>query len=184
MKRVLIPLAQGTEEIEAITLMDVLTRAGAQVYTASVDHLKEIHCSRDAKILVEYLLDALKDESFDLIALPGGAQGAENLAKSETLRHMLKEQKAAGKLYGAICASPAIVFSKFGLIQDKAATCYPTFSDRLEAKEKSTKSTLVDGNCITSQGPATAMGFALTLVEALYSKEKRDEVAKGLLYPH
>ncbi len=183
MKRVLIPLAQGVEEIEAVTLMDVLTRAGAQVFTASIDPQQEIHCSRGAKLLADSQLEDLQTEEFDLIALPGGGQGAAELATSMTLKAMLMEQKKAGRHYAALCASPALVLSPWGLLKDKAATGYPTFMDRLEAKEKHHQGNLTDGNCITGQGPAAAMGFALACVKALFGAKKRDEVAQGLLYP-
>ncbi|MDX2471204.1 MAG: DJ-1/PfpI family protein [SAR324 cluster bacterium] len=184
LKIALVPLAQGIEEIEVVTIIDVLVRGGIQVITASITENKEITCSRGVVLKAEFLLDDLTGESFDLIAVAGGAGGAENFSNSATLETLLKEQKIEGRLYAAICASPAAVFSKFGLVQDKAATCYPSFADRLDAKEALTDDLVVDGNCITSRGPATAMTFALKLVELLEGKEKRDQVASGLLYSH
>ncbi len=184
MKTALVPLAQGIEEIEVVTIIDVLTRGGLQVTTASITETKEIICSRGVVLKAEFLLEAVKDQNFDVVAVAGGAQGAENFSNSKSLEIVLKNQKSAGRIYAAICASPAVVFSKFGLVQDQAATCYPSFADRLEAKEKKNETVVVSGNCVTSQGPATAMAFALKLVELLQGKAKRDEVAGGLLYPH
>lgn len=178
-KKVLVAIADGTEEIEAVTVIDILRRAGADVTVASVGGM-QITASRGVKIVADKLIDQCKDETFKAVVLPGGMPGAEHLRDSKPLIDIVKSQKASGKLYAAICASPAVVLAYHGLIDDKKATCYPSVSDKLP--NYSGESVVVDGNCITSQGPATAMEFAIALVENLYGKQKASEVSAALLY--
>lgn len=176
LKRVLVPIADGIEELEAVSIIDVLRRAGAEVTVASVDR-QQITASRGVKLVADCRLADVGDETFDLIALPGGMPGAEHLRDSAELIQMLKRQKEADRLYAAICASPQVVFQAHGLLQGKRATCHPGRVDRLENKEAAASRVVVDGNCITSQGPGTAVEFALQLVELLFDRQKRDEVA-------
>ncbi len=183
MKRVLVPLAQGAEEIEAITILDVLVRAGAKVFPASLDPNPLITCSRGALLQAPYQLQHLLGETFDLIALHGGAQGAENLSQSAELKAMVLAQAQANRPFAALCASPAVVFSAWGLTQGRVATCYPSFAHRLQAGEASSRPVVTDGPLTTGQGPASAMAFALELVRVLFGVAKRNEVAQGLLYP-
>ena len=177
-KTVLVPIADGSEEIEAVTIIDVLRRAGAEVVAASVEN-QQITASRGVKISADTLIKDCTGRRFDLIALPGGMPGAENLSKCDELIAMLKEQKKSGRLYAAICASPAVVFQRHGLIDDVKATCYPSMLEDLAHGVNSP--VVVDSNCITSQGPGTATLFALKLVELLFDSEKRDEVARAML---
>lgn len=177
-KHVLVPIADGIEEIEACTIIDVLRRAKIEVTVASVSDL-QVTASRGVKIVADTLIADCKDETFDLIVLPGGMPGAEHLRDCPALIDMLKAQKAAGRFYAAICASPAVVFVPHRLIDGKTATCYPSMQEKLPAP--STQRVVVDGNCITSQGPGTAMEFAVELVRQLLGPEKADEIAKPLL---
>ena len=177
-QNVLVPIADGTEEIEAVTIIDVLARAGANVTVASADAI-QITASRGVKLVADKLIAECTDESFDLIALPGGMPGAEHLRDCAPLIEMLKAQKAAGKLVAAICASPAVVLAPHGLLDGKKATGYPGTQDKLP--KSANGRVVVDGNCITSQGPGTAMEFAVELVNQLCGKEKAQQVAAGLL---
>lgn len=131
-----------------------------------------------------HLLDVLNEE-FDLIALPGGLEGAKTFANTPELINMLKKQKENNKLYAAICASPALVFAPHGLLEGKKkATCYPQMQDQLPKhldKEAMNQRVVVDGNCITSQGPCTAVEFAIELAALLFGEEKAKSVAKGML---
>ena len=179
-KTVLVPIANGTEEMEAVCIINILRRAGAQVTVASVAECLTIAASQKTKIKADLLIDACDTSEFDMIILPGGMPGATNLAASESLLTLLTAHVAAGKLYGAICASPAIVLEKHGLLADKKATCYPAFQDQL-SNAVPDEAVVIDGNCITSQGPATVMPFALACVSALYDQAKSTEVAAAML---
>ena len=181
-KKVLVPIAEGTEEIEAVCMIDVLRRAGAQVVVASVGDI-EVTCSRGVKIVADTQLAACKAESFDLIALPGGIPGAENLRDSADLTELLKAQAGSGGLFGAICASPAVVLPPHGLLENRQATAHPGFIDQLESRESINNRVVVDGNCVTSRGPGTALEFALQLVALLYGEEKAKEVGAPMVLP-
>lgn len=179
--KVLIPIADDSEEIEAVCLIDTLRRAGLDVTVASVDKL-QVTASRGVKIVADALIADCKDVDYDCIALPGGMPGAEHLRDSTDLIAMLKKQKAAGKLYGAICASPAVALLPHGLLDGvKAATCYPGFQNKLNPAQTSDERVVVAGNCITSQGPGTAIEFALKLIEQLLGRQKAKEVAAPML---
>jgi 4-methyl-5(b-hydroxyethyl)-thiazole monophosphate biosynthesis len=179
--KVLVPIADGIEEIEAVCIIDVLRRADASVTVASVDKL-QITASRGVKLVADKLLADCTDEFYDLIALPGGMPGAEHLRDSMELVNMLKNQRREGRLYGAICASPAVVFQHHGLLEGRQATTHPGFADRLDSLESVESRVVLDGNCITSRGPGTALEFALKLVELLFGKQKAEEVARPMLF--
>lgn len=177
-KTVLVPIADGTEEIEACTIIDVLRRAGLQVTVAGV-RVRQITASRGVTLVADRTVADCEGETYDAIVLPGGMPGAEHLRDCEPLIAMLKAQKAAGRLYAAICASPAVALVPHGLLDGKTATGYPSTQDQLPSA--SAERTVVDGNCVTSQGPATAMAFAVELIRQLCGEEKAEEVAEGLL---
>jgi 4-methyl-5(b-hydroxyethyl)-thiazole monophosphate biosynthesis len=175
-KRVLVPIADGTEELEAVAIIDTLRRAGAEVIVASVDQL-QITASRGVKLVADRLIAECAAESFDLIALPGGMPGAEHLRDCKELTDMLKKQNSEGKLYAAICAAPVVVLQPHGLLAQKNATCHPARHNDLENNAAAAERVVVDGNLITSQGPGTAVEFALKLIEMLFNKQKADTVA-------
>ena len=177
---VLVPVANGTEELEAVTVIDVLRRADIDVTIASVQEL-QIKCSRGTKIVADKLVDDCLTDPFDMIVLPGGMPGAENLRDSESLKKLLANQKEAGKYYGAICAAPAVVLQTHGLLEGKKATCYPLFAERLDDASEAGSRIVVDGNCVTSQGPGTALDFSLKIVSLLVGQDKADEVAAAML---
>lgn len=183
-KRVLVPIADDSEEIETSCITDTLTRFGASVTVASVKPDGELVCkmSRGIKFMADTTIDAAVKEEWDLIALPGGMPGAEHLRDSEPLIALLEKQKAAKKTYAAVCASPAVVFASKGLLPEDSATCYPApgFREAIKAVE-SNDEVVVSGNVITSQGPGTSLKFALQLGESLYGKEKADEIAAQML---
>ncbi len=177
--KILVPIANGTEMIEALSIVDVFRRAGAEVDLASVNELV-ITSSHNVKIYADKLIDECMETDYDLIALPGGIPGAENLKNSAALIEILKKQNASGKLYGAICAAPAVVLEQHGLLEGKKATCHPNFVASLSNTEFTGKEVVVDRNCVTSRGAGTAVAFALQLVEVLMGREKRQEVARGM----
>jgi len=179
-KKVLVPIADGTEEIEAVCIIDTLRRAGAEVTVASVDNL-QVTASRGVKLVADALIADCTDQTYDCIVLPGGMPGAEHLRDSTELIGLLKKQKAVGGLSAAICASPAVALHSNGLLEGIRATCYPGFRDRLDPAHASAERVVVDGNCVTSQGPGTAIEFALKLVQILFSDDKAREVGKAML---
>ncbi len=182
-RRVLVPIADGSEEIEAVTIIDVLRRAGAEVTVAAVKHELRITASRGVKLEADTLIDACIDREWDLIALPGGMPGAENLRRSDALARILKAQQARGGMIGAICAAPAVVLQPIGLLHDRRATSHPAFVDRLADARAADDLVVEDGHVITSRGPGTALLFALHLVERLYGARKREAVAGPLVLP-
>ncbi len=182
-KRALVPIANGSEEIEAVCIIDTLRRASVEVVVASVEDSLQITASRDTTLVADVMIEACKDETFDLIALPGGMPGAEHLRDTEVLVDLLKTQEAAGRLYGAICASPAVVLQHHGLLVDRKATCFPTFTSRLENKEAIDERVVVDKGCVTSRGPGTAIEFALTLVALLCDEERALQIGARMQMP-
>ncbi|MEW5802761.1 MAG: DJ-1 family glyoxalase III [bacterium] len=182
MKKVLVPIADGTEEIEAVCIIDVLRRAGASVTVASVDGL-EITASRGVKLVADRRIADCLNESYDLIVLPGGMPGAEHLKDSKELEAMLKHQQQQGGLYAAICASPAVVLQHHGLLAQRKATCHPNFVHSLKDPSAVESRVVVDGTCITSRGPGTALEFALKLVELLFGGQKAREISQAMVMP-
>ncbi len=178
-KKVLVPIANGSEEIEASCIIDTLRRADAEVTVAAVGGDKQVKCSREVLITADRLIEECTEE-YDLVALPGGMPGAENLKNCEKLTEILKNQKNSGKFYAAICASPAVVLQAHGLLEGKKATCYPAMQEKLDNPVENEK-VVIDGNCITSQGPGTALLFALELLGVLCSENIKEETAKAML---
>ena len=182
-KKALVPIASGSEEIEVVTIIDILRRAGVEVTiaTCNLSSGMEITAAQGTKIVAETSIDNCMNTEWDLIAVPGGVEGSNALAESELLTQLLQRQVTEGRFYAAICAAPALVLGSKGLLDNKTATCHPHFYQVIEAKKVDTESrVVVDGNCITSQGPGTAIEFALELVEQLCGIVKREEVASPL----
>lgn len=181
---VLIPIADGSEELEAVAMIDILVRGGAHVVTASVSPSIEVTCSRGVKILADIMIADAVHHSYDLIACPGGMPGANHLRDSSVLSDLLLKQQSEGKFIGAICASPAVVLHPLNLLHGKRATCYPAESFTSHLTHYVNEPVVVDGHLITSQGPGTAIPFALKLVELVISREAAEKVAKELLLHH
>ncbi|RKY07478.1 MAG: DJ-1 family protein [Planctomycetota bacterium] len=179
-KTALVPIADGIEELEAVTVIDVLRRAGVRVTVASVGPL-QVTASRGVKLTADCSVDQCKDKTFDLIALPGGLAGAEHLRDCEPLIEMLKSQKQTGRLYAAICAAPTVALAPHGLLDGKKATGYPSCADALPNRTQANQRVVIDGNCITSQGPATALEFAIELARQLFDDARAGQVAEAML---
>ncbi|KAL1817912.1 hypothetical protein DCAR_0522411 [Daucus carota subsp. sativus] len=179
--KALVPIANGTEPVEAAMIIDVLRRAETVVTVASVEEQLQIDESHGVKIVAEAFISDCANTTYDLIALPGGMVGAARLRDTEILESMVKKHAQEGRLYAAICASPAVVLGPWGLLKGLKATCYPSLMEQLSAYATPVESRVVqDGNVITSRGPGTTMEFGLVLVENLFGKEKALEV-KGPL---
>jgi 4-methyl-5(b-hydroxyethyl)-thiazole monophosphate biosynthesis len=175
-RHVLVPIADGTEEIEAVTIIDVLRRAGADVTVASVGDL-QVTAARRVRLVADCLIGQCVDRDYDLVVLPGGMPGAEHLRDSLELKRILQRHSDAGRLVGAICAAPAVVLESHGLLENRKATCHPNHVRSLHDQTAAGARVLVDGTVATSQGPGTAMAFALKLVELLFGREKMEAVA-------
>ena len=180
MPRVLVPLAPGFEDLEAITIVDLLRRAGVEVITAGLEP-GLVEGARGMRVQPDAALADVCTQSFDMIALPGGMPGAENLKNDARIQTLLKQHASAGKYTAAICAAP-IALAAAGVLFNKRATSYPGFLDSLSLPGTTyvTEAVVVDGKVVTSRGPGTAMDFALTLVELLVGLEKRNQVEAGL----
>jgi 4-methyl-5(b-hydroxyethyl)-thiazole monophosphate biosynthesis len=178
MRRVLIPLAEGFEELEAITLIDLLRRAKIEVVTASLQP-GEVRASRCTRHLADVELDAVTEEKFDMIVLPGGLPGAEHLNADPRIHALLKRVAGEGGYTAAICAAPRVL-ADAGLLQGRSATSYPGFLTAQDA-QLSEQAVVQDGKVITSRGPGTAMDFALYLIETLTDRATRDAVEAGLV---
>ncbi|MEJ2142245.1 MAG: DJ-1/PfpI family protein [Gammaproteobacteria bacterium] len=183
MAKVLVPLAQGCEELEAVTITDLLTRAGIEVVTAGLDD-KPVKASRGMVLMPDHLLDEVMDQEFDMIVLPGGLPGADHLNNDPRIQQLVKKLSQANKITAAICAAPRVLATA-GLLDNKQVTSFPGALDNFKARNMNylEDAVVVDGNVITSRGPGTAMDFALTLIEKLAGKAKRDGVEASLQRP-
>lgn len=183
MPKVLIPLAQGCEEIEAVTIIDLLRRAEIEVVSAGLDD-KPVTASRGVRLIPDTTLDEALKQEFDMVVLPGGMPGAANLNNDPRIKNLLKDMAGKGKYAAAICAAP-FVLAEAGLLEGKRATSYPGFVDKMNLPGTTYLPDPVvrDGGIITSRGPGTAMDFALELIEVLTGKVRRDEVEAGLQRP-
>jgi len=182
MPTVLVPLAQGCEELEAVTIIDLLRRANITVVTAGLDE-KPVKASRGVVLVPDMTLDKALQQSFDMIVLPGGLPGADHLNNDPRIHQRLKKMYAEGKFTAAICAAPKVL-AEAGLLANKSATHYPGALDSAKFPEtqfKINSPVVRDGQVITSRGPGTAMDFALELIEALMGKETRTTVETALV---
>ncbi len=181
MARVLVPLAQGCEELEAVTVIDLLRRAGIDVITAGLD-ARPVTASRGVVLVPDTVLDTAIDQDFDMIVLPGGLPGADHLDRDPRIHKILARIRGQGGYTAAICAAPKVLAGA-GLLDGKKATAYPGVLDNMDLPrvEMDPAPVVRDDRVITSRGPGTAMDFALELIAALAGKEKRNEVEAGLV---
>jgi 4-methyl-5(b-hydroxyethyl)-thiazole monophosphate biosynthesis len=175
MKSVLVLLAEGFEEMEAVVPIDVLRRAGAEVVAAGLAD-GPVRGSRGIVLVPDTPLDEVLDREFDLVVLPGGIPGAPNLRDDPRVKDILHRTLAADRTIGAICASPAVVLSTHGLLKGRRATGHPGTADQMVEGEFTNERVTVDGRIITSKGAGTAMDFALALVTALFGAAKVEEI--------
>ncbi|ACX89019.1 protein deglycase YajL [Pectobacterium parmentieri] len=183
----LVCLAPGSEEIEAVTTIDLLVRAGIQVTLASVasDGDLEIVCSRGVRLLADAPLAMVADRPFDVLVLPGGLKGAECFRDSPILVECIRQTHLEGKIVAAMCATPALVLEYHQLFPVGNMTGYPTFKESIAPEKWMDKRVVYDPrvNLLTTQGPGTSMDFALKIIDLLLGKEKAAEVAAQLILP-
>jgi len=180
MPTVLIPLAQGCEELEAVTVIDLLRRAGIEVVTAGLDE-QPVIAARGTRLLPDTTLATALQRDYDMVVLPGGLSGADNLDKDPRVRALLQRMAQQEKFTAAICAAPKVLASA-GLLAGKRATAFPGVLEKLNLGDVrlSSDSVVKDGKVITSRGPGTAMDFTLELIELLVGREKREQVEAAL----
>ncbi|UHD14204.1 DJ-1 family glyoxalase III [Thiocapsa bogorovii] len=181
MPSVLVPLAQGCEELEAVTIIDLLRRAAIDVVTAGLDH-RPIRASRGTLLIADTRLEDVTWRTFDMIVLPGGQPGADHLAADPRIIALLRSQHAAGRYLAAICAAPKVLAGA-GLLDGRSATAYPGSVDpaAYPRVKLTDAAVVVDSTLVTSRGPGTAMDFALQLIALLLGPESRDQVERGLV---
>ena len=184
MKKAFVFLATGFEEIEAISIIDVLRRAEVETIIVTIPQEEDVFWVEGAhgiSVAGDSLFDETDFAGGDMLILPGGMPGTDNLNAHNGLKNLIKEYHDQGKYIAAICAAP-LVFGEMGLLKGKKAICYPSFEPRLIGAEiAENERVVVDGNIITSKGPGTAIEFALQLVELLVSKEEAEKWRNGMI---
>jgi len=181
MTRVLIPVANGSEEMETVILVDVLRRAGWDVVLASIQGEGLITASRGIKLLPDACWEKLDLLSFDILALPGGLEGTHALCKNDGVQEALRIFDIEEMWIGAICAAPLALHTA-GILENRAFTCYPGTEKEMGRTDRSDDPVVVDGHIVTSQGPGTAFGFALKLIDLVDGPEASEKVASGMIY--
>ncbi|KAI7749113.1 hypothetical protein M8C21_014270 [Ambrosia artemisiifolia] len=180
-KKVLIPIGLGTEEMEAVIMVNVLRQAGADVVVASVEPELEVKLSGGTILVADTSISECSDQIFDLVALPGGMPGSVRLRDCKTLEAITKKQAEEKRLYGAICAAPAVTLLPWGLLKRKKTTCHPAFFDKLPTFRAIKTSLQVSEELTTSRGPGTCFQFCVSLVEQLFGESASAEMGKFLL---
>ena len=181
MKQVSVFLANGFEEIEGLTVVDLLRRAGVEVTTVSVTGEKTIHGAHGIDVQADKLFEEMNYDGQDMLVLPGGMPGTLNLGAHEGLEKLLRQFHNSERYLAAICAAPS-VFGKHGFLKGRRATSYPGFEEQLVGAECVTDAVVVDEFVITSRGMGTAIPFSLALIEILTSAEKANEIGKSIIY--
>lgn len=183
MSRVLMPLAEGFEEIEAVTVVDLLRRAGIEVHTAALGR-REVTGSHGITVVADIGLDDAVAADYDMIVLPGGMPGADHLRRDPRVVALLQRFARAGRYTAAICAAPGVL-AHAGLLEGRAATSYPGFltPDSAPGIRLREDAVVIDGKVVTSRGPGTAVPFALSLIELLAGAPARLAVQERLQLP-
>lgn len=181
MSKIYVIIAEGFEEIEALTVVDMLRRAKLDVDMVSITDEFLIKGGHGIEVKCDVLYDDADFESVDMIVLPGGLGGTNNMAAYKPLIEQLKSFKNDDKYLAAICAAPSILGDN-GLLEGKNATSYPGFEDRLKGATVSKDAVVCDGKVITSRGMGTAIDFSLAIIEKFTDKKTADEIAKSIIY--
>lgn len=178
-KKVLVILADGFEEIEAVQPIDLLRRAGLAVKTVGLEHVR-VTGAHGITVVADATLSEL-NETYDALVLPGGSQGAENLSASRAVGHLVKEALEGGKLVGAICAAPAVVLGRRGFLKGRQFTCYPGLETQVTDAQFVEQPVVEDGNLVTSRGVGTSAAFSLTLIRRLTDEATAQTVQQRTL---
>ncbi len=181
MSSVILFLADGFEEIEALSVVDILRRGNVDISTMSINDKSEVIGKSDINVTADMIFNKNTALGADMIILPGGGTGTENLKNSKDIIDIIKYFADNNKMISAICAAPSILGIN-GILNGYKAICYPGFESVLEGAEITDKNVVCDRNIITSKGPGTAVDFALAILKSLKGEECEKEVRKGLLY--
>jgi 4-methyl-5(b-hydroxyethyl)-thiazole monophosphate biosynthesis len=182
MKKVILFLAEGFEEVEALTVVDYLRRKDINVDTVSITEDNEVKGAHEIVVLADKTINDIKDiDDYDAVIIPGGLPGATNLRDNDKVIDVVKKINENGKLTAAICAGP-IVLERAGIIKDKEITSYPGFEDDLKNGVYIEQNVVRDGSIITARGPALAVDFAIEIIKYLLGEEKSEELKKDILY--
>lgn len=174
-------MANGCEEIEGLTVVDIARRAGIEIDTISITGENSVTSSHNVTFMTDTTKEKADFSKYDGIVLPGGMPGTTNLGADETVNNVIKEFAAQGKLVAAICAAPSVL-GQAGLLDGKKATCFPGFEDKLTGADFTEDKVAVDGNIITSRGMGTTILFALEIVKYLTDEETADTVAGKIMW--
>ena len=181
MKKAAVFFAEGFEEVEGLTQVDLLRRGGIEADMFSVTDKKEVSGAHGIKIVCDKILDDFKAEEYEAIILPGGMPGTLNLGNSKELCGYILKFNSEKKILGAICAAPS-VFGSLGILEGKKACCYPGFEQKLTGAQISFNNVETSSNIITSRGVGTAIDFACALIEAIVDKKTADDVKESIVY--
>ncbi len=181
MKKICIILAAGFEEIEALTVVDNVRRAGIEITMASLGEIPLVEGSHGIHVMADTTLENVNVTDYDMLVLPGGGKGTENLAAAPQVKEALDEMREHDRYIAAICAAPSVL-GKYGLLEGKTACCYPGFEDKLTGANVVYENTVRDGKIITGRAMGAAMDFSLKIIETLEGKAAADKVAAGILY--
>ena len=183
MKKTAIFMADGCEEIEALTVVDISRRAQMEITTISISDKKEVTSSHNVTFFADAIASEVNFDEYDAVVLPGGMPGTLNLGASEIVNEVVKKFAAEGKIVAAICAGPSVLGAA-GVLEGRHATCHPGFEPKLTGAETCEDAVVVDGNIITSRGMGTGIDFSLALLDCLtdYDEEVSAQVKKGIVY--
>jgi 4-methyl-5(b-hydroxyethyl)-thiazole monophosphate biosynthesis len=179
MTRALVPITDGTEEMEAVIVIDTLRRAKWEVVAAGMKK-GVVTASRGVKIVPDAVWDEVDPAAFDLIVVPGGAKGVEHLLKEERLHEAIRRLHRAGKIVAAVCAGP-LVLQHAGVLSGRKVTCHPDNAAKITQAQWVNEPVVIDGNIITSQGAGTCFKFALAIISKVDGPEKSQAVARGMV---
>ena len=174
-------LANGFEEVEAITPIDLLRRADIDVTTVSISENKEVIGAHNVSFIADVLINEADFSDIDLLLLPGGMPGTTNLNACEELKRLIKKHVLESKLIAAICAAP-IILGQMSLLEGEKAVCYPSFENQLLGADVQYNKVQKSNNIITARGAGCAIEFSLAIIEALCGKSKSDEIAKSIIF--
>jgi len=181
MKKVCVFLAEGFEEIEALTVVDLLRRASIYVDTISISDEYNIQGSHGITVQTEDLFDEVNFAEFDMIVLPGGMPGTSNLGMHSGVRRIVKDFAESGKGVAAICAAPTLL-GDLGLLKGRRVTCFPSMEKKITGAILTGAPVMDDDNIITGQGAGAAVDFALKLIAVLEGEDKAGEIAEAIVY--
>ena len=176
-------MANGTEEIEALTVVDVLRRAGVECVTVSIYDTEEVLMSHGVRMICDTTIDKADFSDADMLLLPGGMPGSTNLNDCEAVRMAMLKQYESGKKLGAICAAP-LVLGGLGILKGKRATCYPGVESQMTGAEYTRELYTIDGNIITGEGPAATLPYSFAILGMLGKSQEAEQLKEGMMFNH